>query len=203
MSCLRRKQQKQQLCTTHSRAQRAASFSASLPTIRCRETQGTQRGCHHAEPQKRRCGDGSTGTASLRTARPTVLPNALQPSPRGVPTGRARCCTRKAQLRPSTRSARPQHRAPPGRHLPVHAALQVGHGALPARAALEAAVAEALHEALLEGAALPCNTQRGPRCCRARAGARAALRGSGARRQVALPHRSDPAGRRPCPAAAA
>lgn len=84
MSCLRRKQQKQQLCTTRSRAQGAASFSASLPTIRCRETQGTQRGCHHAEPQKRRCGDGSTGTASLRTARPTVLPNALQPSPRGV-----------------------------------------------------------------------------------------------------------------------
>lgn len=54
--------------------------------------------------------------------------------------------------------------AVPGAHSPVHAALQVGHGALPARRALVAALAETLHEALLEGAALPCNnTPRGPR----------------------------------------
>lgn len=44
------------------------------------------------------------------------------------------------------------------RYLPLHAALQVGHGELSAGAALEVVAAEALHEALLGGAALPCNT---------------------------------------------
>lgn len=39
--------------------------------------------------------------------------------------------------------------------LPLHAALQVGHGELSAGAALEVVAAEALHEALLGVAALP------------------------------------------------
>lgn len=112
---------------------------------------------------------------------------------------------------PGCPSAPRRRRAGPSQHLPLHAALQVGHGALPARTALVAAVAETLHEPLLEGAALPCNRQPGPRYRRARAplSRPAECRGergqAGARPQEAgpaLPHRSDPAGRRPCPAAA-
>lgn len=190
MSCLRWKQQEQQFCRTHRVTDRTAAFPASLPPICCRETRGTQSGWQSLR--------NVSGVSSIETA---FLPTAFLPPSPYSPSGRALLHEEGTAASEHALRVSAAPRAP-GRHLPVHAALQVGHGALPARAALEAAVAEALHEALLEGAALSCNTRRGSRYRRARAGARAAPRGSGARRRAALPHRSDPAGRRPCPAAA-